>query len=397
MPPILVKQRAAVISPSFVAYDVNHVLWGGQSLSVGAHGDPPLSTSQPYSNVMMNTGLRAGGAGMTSFVPMIEDEPIADQGETGAVAMSTLATRIATEDLGQAGHVILVTNHGLGSADYDALKQGTTPYSNGMAQVTAARSICIAGGDTHVVRGVFITHGETDALNDNPTYDADLVEWQADYQADVQAITGQTEPVPMFISQLSSWWDLGNDSLALQQLSAAVESEGAIVMVCPKYMFTYHDGVHLTGEGYRWLGEYYAKAYRRVILEGRRWEPVRPKRVTRSGAVVTAKFHVPVRPLVLDTTRVSDPGDYGFSYTSDGTPVAISSVQIVGPSTVQITLGSTPAGAVQKLGYAFASGASSGPTTGYRGCLRDSDPTESENGDDLFNWCVHFNETVTAE
>ena len=42
-------------------------------------------------------------------------------------------------------------------------------------------------------------------------------------------------------------------------------------------------------------GEDYAKAYRRVVLEGKTWEPLRPKSITRTGAVVTVEMHVVLR------------------------------------------------------------------------------------------------------
>ena len=34
-----------------------------------------------------------------------------------------------------------------------------------------------------------------------------------------------------------------------------------------------------TAEGYRQMGEYYARAYRRVVVEHGTWEPLRPKAV----------------------------------------------------------------------------------------------------------------------
>ena len=171
------------------------------------------------------------------------------------------------------------------------------------------------------------------------------------------------------------------------------------VLVGPKYHLTYFtDGVHLTNEGYRHMGEDYAKVYRRVILEGKAWEPVRPKTVTRAGAVITVKMHVPVPPLALDTTRVSDPGNYGFEYVDDSTlPPEIASVAVTGPDTVTVTLSKAPvAGATKSLRYAYTGtiGANAGPKTGARGNLRDSDKTPSRDGYELFNWCIHFAEVV---
>ena len=149
---------------------------------------------------------------------------------------------------------------------------------------------------------------------------------------------------------------------------------------------------------YQWLGELYAKAYRHVILEGKHWEPVRPTFVRRTGATINVDFHVPVRPLILDTDRVSNPGNYGFEYTDNATPPAISAVEVTGPSTVRITLASTPAGGNQRLRYAWTGTPTNnaGPTTGPRGCLRDNDRTPSLHGHELWNWCVHFDIPVTT-
>lgn len=399
------------LSPSFVYRDVNHVLISGQSLSTGGHGVPVLSTSQPYSNLMFNTGVRAG-ASVSSFVPLVESavdpNDITSEGETIASGMSSWVTRAAREDLcvgqpaGQRSHDMLVSDHGVGGFPYAELKKGTTPWAAMQAQVTAGKSISAGLGLSHVVRGVLIVHGEKDLLNGNitgiHTYDTDLAQWQADYDTDVKAITGQTDPVVMFQTQLSSWvWNGGGGPwLALQQLSASVASGGKIVMVGPKYIFPYvDDGVHMPASSYRWLGEYYAKAYKRVILEGLPWEPLRPRSIVRTGANIDVDFYVPVAPLVLDTTRVSDPGAYGFEFSDDsGAHPDVASVQITGDTSIRVTLWSVPVGANQRLRYACVNGTNGGPTTGPRGCLRDSDNTPSRYGNELFNWCVHFDEAV---
>lgn len=406
--PIL-KKRPARLSPSFVFRDVNHVLLGGQSLSTGGQGVPVVSTSQPYANKMFNTGVRAGGSGLTSFVPLVEspadpEDPVGE-GETIASGMSSLVTKIAREQLltarpeDEQSHDFLMSCCGIGGTAYSGLKKGTSAWTAMQAQVTAGKSISAGLGKSHVVRAVLIVHGETDNANHNTAYDDDLAEWQNDFDTDIRAITGQVDPVIMFHTQLSSWDHAltgGTTAVTLAQLAASVASAGKIVMVGPKYQFDYREGVHMTAESYRWLGEYYAKAYKRVILEGLPWEPVRPRSVVRNANVIDVQFHVPVRPLVLDVDRVANPGSYGFRFKSDGTPPAITNVKVTSDTTVRITLASTPSAANQRLTYALNFGADAGPNTGSRGCLRDSDPTVSRNGKDLFNWCVHFDEPVTS-
>lgn len=391
----------------FVHRDINHVLGTGQSLSVGSQGMPYLTTTQPYDNITFVTGVLSGGTGLTSFIPLVEGDTLgANQVETLSSSFANLVTKMAREevfaggDAGKNGHDLLVSAHGVGGTAYVGLKKGTTPFTNGMAQVTAGKALAQAAGKSYVVRAVTNVHGESDHIAMNASYQANLLEWQSDYESGVKAITGQAEPVPMFETQISSWTKYGQatSTIPKQQLGAHVAAPGKVILVGAKYHLQYvADGVHLTAAGYQHMGEYYAKAYRRVVLEGKTWEPVRPQTISRSGAVITVKMHVPVPPLVMDTTLVSDPGNYGFEYTDDsGAAPAIASVAIAGPDTVTITLAAAPSGANKRLRYAWtgAVGARAGATTGPRGNLRDSDATVSPGGYDLSNWCIHFEETV---
>jgi Carbohydrate esterase, sialic acid-specific acetylesterase len=383
--------------PILPYFDVNHILSMGQSLSVGSVGSPALSTTQPYDNRMFVTGVLAGGTGLTSFVPLVEGSV-----ETMSSSLANLVTKLARDvDLtsqpeGKRSHELLVSVHGVGGTAYAGLKKGTAPYAAGMAQAKAGMAVATGLGKSFQVRAVTTVHGESDHIAGNVTYEADLIQWQADYESDVNALTGRAGTLPLFQTQMSSWTKFGQATSAIPyaQLAAHVDRPGKIVVVGPKYHLAYApDGVHLTNQGYRHMGEDYAKAYRRVVVEGGTWEPVRPKSVTRVDKVVTVTFHVPAPPLVLDTTLVTNPGNFGFEFVDDAavTP-GIASVALVAQDAVQITLTATPTGANKRVHYAAASlaGANGGPTTGPRGNLRDSDATPSRNGYALYNWCVHF-------
>ena len=63
-----------------VAAAIHHLLISGQSLSCGATS-PVVSAEQPYGNLSFNTGVRAGGAGLSSFIPLVETWD-GSQGET---------------------------------------------------------------------------------------------------------------------------------------------------------------------------------------------------------------------------------------------------------------------------------------------------------------------------
>ncbi len=105
---------------------------------------------------------------------------------------------------------------------------------------------------------------------------------------------------------------------------------------------------------------------------------------------------VPTPPLVIDTTRVTDPGDYGFEVVdSAGAKVPIASIVTSSADMVTITL-AAPVPANARLRYAFTGVPHTCPGrfVGPRGNLRDSDDTPSENGYPLFDWGVHFDVAV---
>ena len=380
------QDTMADTAPPFVPFDINHILSTGQSLSVGAVGSPALSTTQPFSNLMFSKGVIPGGTGLDKFAPLVE---------AGVETMSSALANEITRNAAMMDHVVLVSAHGVGGTAYVGLKKGTTPYANGIAQLKAAKALADAAKKTYIVRVVTNVHGESDHVARNVKYDADLAQWQSDYEEDVKAITGQTGIIPMLHTQMSSFTHYGQatSTIPQQQLNASRKSGGKIVMVGPKYTATYvADGVHLTNVGYRVMGEYYAKVYRRIVLEGATWMPLQPRTIKREGTTLTVEFDVPKPPLVLDTTIVSDPGSFGFEVVDEGKPTKIASVTLAGPTSVKIVLAAAPVGNV-RLRYAFAGDA--GPKTGARGNLRDSDDTPSQyTMSKLYNWCVHFDEAV---
>jgi hypothetical protein len=416
-------------------FDVNHILSTGQSNSVANGGTPPLDLTQPYSNLMFSSGVMSASgcdaAGCTTYdkptalVPLVEGDTFFYPVQTMSAPMANTITALArgpyAATIKDADHVVLVTLHGRSGNTYWSLRKGSSsymqgrgfvlPFDNGMMEVADAQALAKASGKTYVVRAVTAIHGEsdhysysnghqefplpgTDGKSTIASYLDGLLEWQRDYENGVKAITGQTVPVPLIISQMHLWTDVPHSQVVEWQYEAHVKSKGKVVLATPGYFFNYApDCLHYTSDSQRWIGEYFAKAYARIVFDGLPWDPVRPKSVTIAGNVVTAKYVVPKPPLVLDTTRVTDPGSYGFEYVdAAGANVPISDVKVTAPDTVTITLASASPGG--RLRYAFTAPIPNcpGPLTGVRGNLRDSDTTPSLYGHDLFNWGVTFEE-----
>ncbi len=431
----------------YVPFDINHVLITGQSNAVSNSGTPVLSTTQPYTNVMFDTGVMpmkgCNGNGCTQYdapaalLPLVEGDKFFNYAvETAAAGLANQASFLATTKYALAGHDVLVSNHGRSGNTYWCLRKpvaaiaNTTntvcnykngylaPFSQGMMEVQSGKDLAAAAGKSYAVRAVATIHGESDdysyasggwefpldghdgtnaAIAD---YADALLEWQNDYETSIQAITGQTVPVPLFVSQISGWNHGPYSKVAQNQLDAHVKAPGKVVLIGPSYHLALNQGdcLHFTNAGERRLGEYFAKVYAHVVFAGKTWEPLRPKSVTRTNEVITVQFHVPKPPLVIDEALVAAAANEGFRYVdaSGAAAPAITGVAITGPDTVQITLASAPTGANKRLYYAMnqVKNTCIGTPSGARGNLRDSDDTPSRTGTPLYNWAVHFDVAV---
>ncbi len=400
-----------------VDYDENHVAATGQSLMVGYQSNPPLSTTQPYANLMFTGGPCAGvrqGAALVpanyaSKVPLIEVSDTQGDGTFGETMMSAFANRAAYE-LAKDGrkHAIFATVNGYSGAGYTSIKQGTATYANGITLATAAKTMATAASKSYGIQAVLVEHGQADEGGNYAAYATALAEWQRNYEMDYQAISGQTSKIPFIITQMSEWTRYAKavGIIPYLQIAAAAANPDAIMIATATYILThYADGLHLTNDSQRILGEYMAKPYV-ARMQGRTWRPLSIKSAVLMGKTIIADFYVPVAPIVIDTATVTEPSfvagsKYGFEFDDgSGSPPAISSITVVGPTTLEIVLAATPASGTKFLNYAYtgAVGVAAGPTTGARGCLRDSDTWRSLlgygmtiNGVDhaLPNWCLH--------
>lgn len=372
---------------------LHHILGTGQSLSEGWAGTPPLTTNQPYSNLMLSGVGQTG----TDLVPLIEGPNLHSAlVETISSALGNTLTALSP----QTNYTAIVTRNGEGSTAYSGLKKGSTWYAKGLGQIQSAQATATNMGHAYQVAAITVVHGESDHVaNNGPYYAGYLKQWQADYQADAQALTGQTNAVPMFFCQMSSHtkYNATTSLIPGAQLWAS-ETSRALTLVCPKYFLTYSDGVHLTAGSYRHLGEYYGKALKRVLVDHAAWDPLKPVKITRNGATITVDFVVPVPPLAIDTTRVLAQTNYGFEYADDTSSATISNVAIVDADTIAITLSTTPTGANPRLRYAYTgvsgSWAGCNQAGSARGNIRDSDATQSLYGNNLNNWLVHFDHPI---
>ena len=381
-------------------WDWNGVVGTGQSLAVGDHGSPVKSTTQPYHNLKLSTGNSAWPVDPTNttlaMVPLVE--PV---GRNATSYPSSWPTNISGETYHSCmGNQITALMQAASGKDFiseqgefgengqcmkflikNAVPSGVNgrSYAAALIEVKAVARLAKAAGKTYGVGALCMVHGECDAGNAN--YESDMHQLWSDYNTDIPAITGQTQKIQMLVSQQNSTNDRSASTLAQWKIGA--DYPGDVACVGPKYQYPSADGTHETTDGYQQLGEKFGQVYYQRIVLGNGWQPLQPISATRSGQVITVRFHAPMPPLVWETTFPAPhqgiaewKNGKGFEVRTASGMVTISSVAITGDS-VQITCASAVA-AGTFVDYALTADGSvmSTPFSGLKrwGLLRDSDP-----------------------
>jgi hypothetical protein len=392
--------RVKLTEETATMWDWNGVVGTGQSLAVGDHGTPVKSTTQPYHNLKLSTGNVAWPVDPTnaalSMVPLVE--PI---GRSAPTYPSSWPTNISGETYHSCmGNQITALVQAASGKDFiseqgefgengqcmtylkkNAPQSGVNgrAYAATLIEVTAITRLAKAAGKTYGVGAICMVHGECDAGNSN--YESDMHQLWSDYNTDIPAITGQTQTIQMLVSQQNSTNDRSASTLAQWKIGADYPND--IACVGPKYEYPSADGTHETTDGYQQLGEKFGQVYHQRIVLGNVWQSLSPISATRSGAVITLVFHVPVPPLTWETTFQAPhqsiaewKNGKGFEVRTASGRVTINSVAISGDS-VQITCASTVA-AGTFVDYALTADPArmSTPFAGLTrwGLLRDSDP-----------------------
>ncbi|HVJ21330.1 MAG TPA: dockerin [Polyangiaceae bacterium] len=397
---------AAIEVPRSPPFDWVGVVGTGQSLSIGATAGY-LSAVQPYGNLtLLDSGPDpkyplSDGQPDWSLVPLIEPvrAKVAGSGAgysdgqypnnvVGETPHSGMANTLSWlwQERGDVGDYVTVhsvvgwSGHCLVDIDKTG---GKRAYQGSLSEARAIAELATAQGKTFGYGAIIMTHGECDAST--PDYGDGLHTLLTDYNADLKAITGQSEDVVMLVSQQSTK-ATGSNGSAAQVFRAGNDHPGEIICTGPKYQYQYApDKLHLKAAGYRRLGEKYAEVFDLVVNRKAAWRPLGPTSATREGDTVRVTFHVPEPPLVWSeeiapphqTAHVEWAQGRGFEVvTAAQESVTIGSATIDGDSVV-LTLVDPPAsGESLIVGYAMTQdgeGNQGGEVTGLRGLLRDSD------------------------
>ncbi|MBI5518223.1 MAG: dockerin [Deltaproteobacteria bacterium] len=379
------------------------IIGTGQSLSVGASAAAVLHGTQPYGNLMLRdegaAPLYDGAGDRLSLAPLVEPlrprfsgagypapplYPNNIYGETPHAAFALELTTRARAALGEDYVTVhsVVGESGRSITSIERMGTGRA-YAATLYEVRAITDLARRAGQPYAVRAVLLTHGETDA--NRASYAADVYRLYTDYLRDLRAITGQTAPLVMLVSQQGTFPNTAG-SRAISTLAPwrlGVDHPGEVLCTGPRYQYQYAaDRVHFDAYGYTRLGIKYAQVFEQAAVRGVPWRPLQPRAARRAGRVLTIEFDVPVPPLAWDTS-IPAPHQTAFTEWAQGRGfevegaagrLRIEDARLTGAS-VEVVLREVPAGPVT-VRYAMTQdgdGFAGGPMAGRRGQLRDSD------------------------
>lgn len=396
----------------YFAYNIVHFEIFGQSLSQGAYSSPIQTTTQKFDNIMFVGGIRPQHPSYNvpnffeSFIPLVEAKDISGYVgyETPCGGATDCVKQLISDENGieytQQKYQLLGSACGEGGMSLASLS--TTYLNNNLKPaITNAFNLAQAQGLTYGMPLMGWVQGEED---NKPGVGTTIQQYKDGLQnliglvdAHLKTLNSDLALDGLITTQLCSFKTSGRTEphIELAIYQAATEASSNVYLACPLYIFDYADGYHINGVSSNWMGAYIGLVHKRVLVDGEDWKPVHPISSVRQGKIAEIRFHVPVQPLVFDTTHVALNTNYGFTLVdSANNPLSISSVAITQGDTVKIVaVDPIPAGA--KLRYAWTPSAQPNRSTGPRGNLRDSqgndlvfDP-EGINKP-LHNWCPIF-------
>ena len=357
----------------------------GQSLAIGGDATPITTYCRFPKNCANNTtlGLQFGQNLETSIYGLVESY-VDFKGQEDRIPATRQTDIIASFSSGQ------------GSTPISGLIKGTTLYSNLISSITTAYNN--RGGKKFVVPAFCWIQGEGDIDNGVDYYYNTLSQLREDLDADIKAITGQTEDVHCIVYQTNqlcptagSYYNptayasggspsarMGGSVVALWKL---VRDSQYFHVSSPIYSMDFvvspnNAIIHISGVSQKLLGYYEGLAAKR-LMDGHGDDiGLYVTGVTKvDNTHIRLSLHVPAPPVVVDTESVYETANYGFSVINENSQNIISGVSIernnLDSTTILITTSADCTNAKVRYGVNGTNGYS-GFDKGPRGNIRDS-------------------------
>lgn len=380
--------------------DLNHVVLYGQSNASragNAAGTNDSLTTTPHArNLMFNSYTGAGSdsgllapadesnsafyrAGkITGFHPLYEGLGVDDDGETLASGIvNTLTARL--------GWRMLASGAAVGGYSITQLTQGSWPYLNLLYQVQSGFDLSTAAGLTHKVPAIVFIQGEAD--QNDTTWHTKLVALVNDLNADIKAITGQTEDIVVVIEQMNRpIWSVAEE-VDLSILRANHLAGGRIYVQSPRYHIAMSN--HYYPHGKRWRGCHIGEALVSILGAHEEFECVRVKDYAVSGSDLFLRFHVPAKPLVFATSENVTELISLYGFEASG----LTAVSIAHDDLIRLTNSGSWSGKTLKYARQAGLGAQKGNLADSAGTVAIYNNAAAQPYP-LRNWCAAFELTL---
>ncbi len=193
---------------------------------------------------------------------------------------------------------VIAVNWHQGEADYGS--------DSGIASTSGADCFCNGDGEEYA-RRLRLLHDDIDE--------------------DIMDILGQTVSPAWFVAQCSG--DFVKASFAINKALADIVDNVKFFELPSTYPVPNKTDGHPTGNGYRWHGEYIAKAMFDVLLSNTRPNTLTVRRIIAKPSEILVYCHVPVPPMRIETKMLAEMSNYGFSLrTISNSSIAIGSIEV---------------------------------------------------------------------
>jgi hypothetical protein len=366
------------------------------------------TVSQPYSTTMPRYGVFAVDPG-TPIAPLVKFAETVSETPLSGITQNFASQFYAdTHIQWQSDSLNMVAAAcGVGGHSISQLSYGTADYARLINTTDSVLSIANNNHQSFSVPYIFWIQGETDVDANTANYNDLLGTLINNVSNSIKAIDHQQNDIPFISPQLA----YGITNTNKFNMVAGVQNifndlSHLFTLACPSYQFWYSvqtpDTVHLTPASRRHMGGYLGLAAEYQTVHKSKFQPLSPVNMHVSGNTIQVTFNVPVAPLVIDTTDVTNPNNqYGFSLRNGSSTIAISNIHVLNNNTITMEAASSPVG--DTLYYAVTPASSpvvSGDSVRFRnrGCLHDSqlikDPYD---GYTYYNWCLMFKMPVIGD
>lgn len=338
--------------------DYSHIIFYGQSLSMGWESPEALTTAQKSGTWMLGdkVWINQGNSGANVLNPLAASVT-AQCGESPAVSSVHVLKYLLERSNNQSQ--LIATNCGEGGKSIERLSKHSTNsenyYStlflntlnkakatvNALSKTLACPAIVFMQGEYNYInlQGQGLTSA-TDATNGKAAYKALLKKLKDDMQADVMSAYQQSKKPLFFLYQTAgSYINLDSMAINMAQLEFAAENDD-VILLNPTYAVPDYNGGHLSSNGYRWYGEYIAKQFFKTFVEFKKGEVVQAKSVQLNAAKdkILIECAVPSPPLIIDNYLTEIATSAGFKVADSAGILTVTNVQVLNSTAIELTL-----------------------------------------------------------